>query len=162
MFCTSLTRRNRDWDWPTRSLVRYPLLSLDREMRDVFRDFFGDSGLAWTRGAGAFVPPVDVGETEQEITVRAELPGLDPEQVTVSLEDDALTIRGEKKHESEDGADGRARTVERTFGSFERKLRVPDNIDADGIKAVHKNGVLTVTLPKLAGEEPRTIEIQSE
>jgi HSP20 family protein len=160
MYGTNLIRRSRNRHWPSLALRGDPLVSLDREVNDLFRSFFGGSPLAGTQDTG-FVPAVDVSETETEISVSVELPGLSPEDVNVSLDDDVLTIRGEKKHERENDEGERHRYVERAFGSFERSMRLTHEVDADAIKAVHKNGVLTVTLPKLAAAEARTIEIQA-
>jgi HSP20 family protein len=160
MYGTNLIRRNRNRYWPSLALRGDPLVSLDREVNDLFRGFFGGSLLAGTQDTG-FVPATDVSETEAEISLSIELPGLSPEDVNVSLDDDVLTIRGEKKHERESREGERPRYVERAFGSFERSFRLTQEVDADAIKAVHKHGVLTLTLPKLAAAEARTIEIQA-
>ncbi|UCE86599.1 MAG: Hsp20/alpha crystallin family protein [Deltaproteobacteria bacterium] len=160
MYTTSLIQRNPDRPRPAVARWGDTLLSLDREVDDLFRDFFGGTLFAGARPAG-FVPAVDVRETDAEIAVSVELPGLAPEDVDVSLEDDVLTIRGEKKLEREERDGERRRHVERAFGSFARRFRLTDDVDADAVTAVHKDGVLTVTLPKVAAPEARTIEIQA-
>jgi HSP20 family protein len=92
---------------------------------------------------------VDVGETDGEILVTAELPGVDEKDVEVVLEDDMLRVRAEKRSEAED-KDKTWHVVERSYGSFERAIRVPAGIDPDSVKASFANGVLTVSLPKPA------------
>ena len=156
---TGLVIRNRPWGWPGRSLLRSPLLPLDREVTDLFGDFLGGSESAWSRSEG-FVPTLDVTENDAEIIVSAELPGLDPKNVKVELEDDVLTIRGEKKRVREERDGDRHRYTERAFGSFERSIRLAQEVDPDAIQAAHRNGVLTVTLPKVTPAGARSIEIQ--
>lgn len=121
-----------------------PFLALHREMNrlfdDAFRSFdiapFSDRGIGW--------PNVEVSETEKEVKVTAELPGLEEKDVNVELANGMLTISGEKKSETEDKE---RRFSERYYGRFERSIPV-DDIDQEKVAASFKNGVLTVTLPK--------------
>jgi len=129
-----------------------PFMTLHREMNrlfdDVFRGFdvtpFGAFG---GMGRMAGWPTVEVSETDQEVQVSAELPGLDEKDVEVLMSDGVLTIRGEKKSEVEDKE--RAFS-ERTYGRFERRIPLAWEVEEDKINAAFKNGVLTVSLPKSA------------
>jgi HSP20 family protein len=100
----------------------------------------GDRGFALT-------PHMDVRETDKDIVVEAELPGIDEKDVSLSLQDGVLTIRGEKKHEHEEEKEN-YRMMERCYGSFQRSLRLPDTVNEDKVEASFNNGVLKVSLPK--------------
>ncbi|KZB54717.1 Hsp20/alpha crystallin family protein [Thalassospira xiamenensis] len=137
-----------------------------RDFDRMIGSIFGRDGLvnsADTNGNEApqklLTPRIDVHETDDNIELSAELPGVEQGDVDVSVLEGVLTITGEKKstRESNDGA----RVVERTYGSFKRSFRLPDTVDADKIAASFKNGVLTLTLPKVAEvkPEPRKIAI---
>lgn len=130
-----------------------PFLTLRREIDSLFEDFF--RGWPGERpGSLEFAPPVDVKETENEIVVRAEVPGLDQKDLEVSLTGDQLVIEGEKKEEKEEKHET-WHYREASFGSFRRVVPLPCEVDADKVKASYKNGVLTVTLPKSAQAEKR-------
>jgi len=92
-------------------------------------------------------PSVDVSETDKELTITAELPGLAEKDIEVTLSDDMLTIKGEKKEEEEEKKKDYY-LMERRFGAFQRSFRLPDTVDKDKIDAAFKNGVLTITMPK--------------
>lgn len=136
---------------PLRRAEDNPFFALHREMNQMFDDFFRgldlspfDSG----RGLGAFSPSVDVRDDEKEVTVKAELPGMDEKGVEVSLTDNGLTIKGEKKADKEEkGKDYWHR--ETSYGAFRRVIPLPEGINMDKVDARFKNGVLTVTLPRL-------------
>jgi HSP20 family protein len=115
---------------------------------DFFRDPFGltryeDVGPAW----GGFNPQVDISETDKEYLVVAELPGLAENDVQVSLRHHIITISGDKKAEKRDIGKNYYR-VEQSYGSFNRSISLPDEVDEDKIEAAFKNGVLTINLPK--------------
>jgi len=101
----------------------------------------------------SFAPRVDFTETDTELRVAAELPGLEEKDIEVSLEDGVLTIRGERSAEQSADAKG-VRHVETFRGKFQRSLRLPSEVDADAVKAVYRNGILTVTLPKPPESQP--------
>jgi len=122
--------------------VTDPFTSLQREIDRLFSDF--STKLPMTNGVD-LVPSIDVTETDKEIEITAELPGLDEKDVEISLEDGALSLRGEKRTEHEDSD---RRYSERFYGRFERRVALPSEVDEDRAKATFKNGVLTVTLPK--------------
>jgi HSP20 family protein len=117
----------------------------------------------WGREAGwSGAPVVDVAEREKDYEITAELPGMDEKDIEVSLSDDVLTIKGEKKEEKEERQKD-YHVSERRYGSFQRSLRVPDGVDANKIEAKFKNGVLTLILPKSpeAQKKKKKIEVKS-
>jgi HSP20 family protein len=122
-----------------------PFLALHREMNRLFDDAFRSFDVAPFSSQAMGWPSVEVSETEKEVKVIAELPGLEEKDVNVELRDGMLTISGEKKSETEDKE---RRFSERYYGRFERSVPV-DDVDRDNVGASFKNGVLTVTLPKL-------------
>jgi HSP20 family protein len=125
-----------------------PFLSLQREMNDLFTRFFDRDFPAWP-AAGAIAVDVDMSETDKEVRVTADLPGVDEKDLDISLSDDCLIIKGEKKSEKEEKNGGRY-YVERSYGAFERRIALPCEVDADKVKAEYKKGVLTITMPKSA------------
>jgi HSP20 family protein len=127
-----------------------PFFTLHREMNRMFDDVFRGFDLApfgSTRGlSGLGWPQIDIDETDKEVFITAELPGLDEKDVSLEIADGVLSISGEKKTESEDKA---RRFSERYYGRFERRIPLED-VDEDKVSASFKNGVLTITMPKLA------------
>lgn len=135
--------------------------ALRNEMDRMFEGFFGQrGGLPGLFGAagGTTMPSIDVRESENEIVVEAELPGMDEKDVTVSLRDGVLSIKGEKKSSREETKD-EVHISERSYGSFQRALRVPDSVDVEKVAASFDKGVLTVTLPKSAEAASRERKI---
>lgn len=125
-----------------------PFLSLHREVNRLFDDVFRGFELPSTLGrppAWGGWPNVEISDSDKELRVTAELPGLEEKDVEVMLADGVLTLRGEKKSETEDKD---RHFSERFYGHFERRIGVGSEIDQDKVKAGFKNGVLTVTLPK--------------
>lgn len=110
---------------------------------------------------GHWMPPVDVIEERDTIRLVAELPGVKPEDVKISLESNVLTLQGEKKKE-EEGQDDKAYRFERTYGMFERSFTLPTTIDANKIVAKFESGLLTVLLPKVEAVKPRQIAVKIE
>ena len=109
----------------------------------------------------AWCPVVDVAESEEALVLQAELPGITPEQVDVSVESGVLTISGEKKHEREEGEEGSEyHLLERRYGRFERSFSLPRTVDPEKVDATFSNGVLTVTLPKVEAAKPRKIAVK--
>jgi len=140
-----------------------PVLGFRREVDRLFDDFFrgslpsldlglGRSALAW--------PNVELSESEGEIRITAEVPGMGEKDVELLMEDGILTIRGEKKSETQDKDRGYS---ERRYGRFERRIALPSNVDEQGANATFRDGVLTVTLPKSReAERGRRIPINEE
>jgi HSP20 family protein len=134
-----------------------PLSAFRRDMNRVFEEFlrgFGAPGAlaaAPQAAAALLTPQINVSETDQEIRVTAELPGLDEDDVEVMLADDTLTISGEKAAEQEETEGEGERSyhvVERSSGAFSRTLQLPFPVNPDEVEAVFRNGVLTITIPK--------------
>ncbi len=130
--------------------------SLQDEVERAFRQAFGERSAA--SPAGAFSPALDVEETEEGFTLHVELPGVDAEHVEVSLEENVLTIAGERGFYDERDAEG-FRRIERHFGRFHRAVRLPDRVDAAGVSATYRDGLLTITVPKAEESKPRRIQI---
>jgi HSP20 family protein len=145
-----------------------PILSLHREMNRLFDDVFrgggGQRSFAPALGGGStamFNAQMDVSETDKDLRVCVDLPGVSEQDIDVSLDDDILTIRGEKKVEQERGDKENYHFVERSYGSFQRALRLPFNANPEEVRASFENGVLTVTVPKTAQQaRSRRIEVQ--
>ena len=133
---------------------------LARPKKDLFHWFFEDFDLpGFGPGEREWVPPFDISETENEIIVKAEIPGMKVEEIDISLTDGLLTIKGERKMEREDKQENYHR-IERQFGTFFRTLNLGLKVKADGIDAGYKDGILTVTLPKAEEEKPKKIEVK--
>jgi len=115
--------------------------------------FFGEFSLS-----GDFVPRIDVSDTDKEITVRAELPGMEPENIDITLSGNALIIRGEKQAEKEEKGK-RYYQIERSYGSFYRSIPLPDEVDENRINATFKNGVVKISLPKTAEAQKKSKRI---
>ena len=129
--------------------------------RDFFTGFFEDFDLPTLfSDEASFAPAFDVSETENELIVRAEVPGMDQKDIDVSLSDGVLTIKGEKKQEKEDKNED-YHTVERRYGAFSRTMRLPVEVDIDKVDATYKKGVLKITLPKSEPAKPKKIKIKS-
>jgi len=138
-----------------------PFETLRREIDRVFNDFDGGFWRAPLRGMqSAFeaMPAVDLIETAKAYEVTAELPGMDEKNVEVKLANHTLTIKGEKRDEKEETKKDYYMR-ERSFGSFQRIITVPEGIDADKVEAIFKKGILTVTLPKTAEAQKAEKEI---
>ena len=107
----------------------------------------------------AWLPACDVFEDKDAVKIVAEVPGVTPEDVKISLEHNVLTIRGEKKQQAEENTE-RVHRYERTYGSFERAFSLPTSVDAERIAATYANGILTVTIPKAERARPREIPVK--
>jgi HSP20 family protein len=161
--------------------------SLQREIDRLFEEFTRGLPMLATPAMMSIVPKVDVAETDKEIEITVELPGLERKDVEISVEDDVLIIRGEKKMETEDGskaqgskaqgkdqggkAQGEPRgnggsnnknyhLSERSYGVFVRMLQLPPGIDPSSIQATMSNGVLKITIPKPAKSQAKKIEVK--
>ncbi|HHB89844.1 MAG TPA: Hsp20/alpha crystallin family protein [Anaerolineae bacterium] len=113
----------------------------------------------WRQTAGAWALPLDVIETEDEFIVKASIPGIDPNELDISLADNVLTIKGEIKAE-EEAEDVRYHLRERRFGMFQRSISLPVPVDADKVEAVYEHGVLTLHIPKAEEVKPKHISIK--
>jgi len=148
------------------ALVRWDssreLSSLQAEMNRLFQSFFdtptSGSGGGGNGGLRRWHPPMDLVETDGHFVLRADLPGVDENDVKVELEDNVLTISGERRHEHEAKRGGYFR-IERATGSFARTLTLPDGVDPDAVQASFDKGVLEVRIPKPAERKPRRVAI---
>jgi HSP20 family protein len=109
----------------------------------------------------AWLPAVDVFEDKESLKIVAELPGLKPEDVKLTMENSTLTLRGEKKQVAEEKNE-RVHRYERSYGSFERSFSLPNTVDADKVAASFENGVLTIILPKAEKAKPREIAVAAK
>src|SRR6266550_113063 len=134
------------------------LQSIQQEMNRLFGTFFDSP--AGSNGArlGRWIPAMDLVEEGDHYVLRADLPGLNEDDVKVELEDNVLTISGERKSEREERKEGYYR-IERASGSFSRSLTLPEGVDPDRIEAHFKNGVLEVRVPKPEERKPRRVAI---
>ena len=139
-----------------------PLSNIQREMNRLFDDFFNrDYFVEPFRGMGEWRPALDVAETDKAVIVKAELPGLESKDVEVSLSGDVLTVKGEKREEKEEKTKSFHR-VERSYGSFQRAVRLPAPVLGDQVEVTFKNGVLTITLPKSEEAKTKSVKIKAE
>lgn len=141
-----------------------PILALRNEVDRLFESFFREpfGALDWPLwGGGKWSPALDVAENDKELTVRAELPGLDPKDVEVTVTGNQLTVSGEKKESSErDGKD--YYHSETRYGSFRRVVPLPEGVDTEHVDAQYANGVLTLRLPKIAPATTKRIEVKTK
>ena len=131
--------------------------SLQSEMNRLFNTVF-DTPPAGNGGLRRWVPAMDLVETEDEFVLRADLPGMSEEDVKIEVEDNLLTVAGERKAEHEDRDQGFYR-IERSFGAFQRSLTLPKGVNAEAVKASFDRGVLEVRIPKPEQSKPRRISI---
>ncbi len=146
----------------TRRPIRDPMLdllyNLERRMGRVFEPF-GD--FEWRVGetTGAWMPVVDIFEEANALRIVAEIPGVKPEAIKISVENNVLTIQGTKEQVAEEKAE-KVHRYERTYGAFERSFTLPATVDPEHIKATYVAGVLTLMLPKVEKAKPRQIKIE--
>jgi HSP20 family protein len=143
-----------------RALAPWTGTGLKREMDRLFERFF-EAPWAELPALGDWTPALDLTEGKDAITVKAELPGVEPPAIAVTIEGDVLTIKGEKEQKKEQ-KDERLHRVERSWGAFMRSIRLPAPVDAGKVTATFKNGVVTITLPKAPGAKGTTIPIKAE
>lgn len=140
-----------------RTALSAPVFGLRREIDRLFEDTFGRG-----EGMNNWSPAVDVRETEKELRLDVELPGISPNDVELTAENGVLMIRGEKKTERKEGEDeSRYHVVERSYGSFMRSFQLPQGLDESKIEADYNDGILSIHIPKAALPQPRRIEIGS-
>ena len=144
------------------SLIRWTpfkdLLTIQDEMNRLFHEYFTRAPEKMEGDNYPWIPVVDIFETEDEIKVVAEIPGIKKDDVKISLQDNVLTLKGEKKQEKEE-KDKNFHRVERSYGSFQRSFSLPAAVQADKVKANYKDGILTITLPKVEEAKPKEIAI---
>ena len=134
------------------------LLTTQREFDRLFKEAFSPMSGETEVSTRSWAPPVDIYETEDAIVLKAELPGIDPKDVEVRVEDNTLYLKGERNYEKEVNEQNYHR-IERSYGSFARSFSLPNSIDAEKVKAEYKDGMLTLTMPKREEAKPKTIKI---
>lgn len=131
---------------------------MDRMFDRFFSDPWGDRDVFG--GSSMIGPRLDMSESENDLTIKAELPGIDPKDVDLRVQGNVLTIRGEKKQEKEEKRRD-YQYVERQYGSFHRSVPLPTSVDPDKVDASYKNGILTLTIAKKPDAKARRIEVKS-
>ena len=135
------------------------VVALQNRMNSLFQDFSrSNSGENELVTAAGFVPPVDIYEDEHKLVLKLEIPGVRQEDLDVSMENNTLSVKGERSFESE-GKEENFHRVERRYGSFYRAFTVPNTIDANGIKAEYDAGVLRLELQKRPESKPKQIKV---
>lgn len=149
------------WD-PVREVATFPggMLSMQREINRMFNSFFRDG----TQEEGglfpsAWMPAVDLAERDNDFVMKMELPGVDRNDVKITLENNILTIQGEKRQEKE-AKESNLHRIERRYGSFQRSFTLPTFVKNDQGEAAFQDGVLTVTLPKAEHARPKQIDVK--
>jgi HSP20 family protein len=150
---TTMSVRLTRWE-PIRELA-----NLQDRMNRLFNDSFSPVTSQESLAAGSFVPPVDVYEDEQAIRLKMEVPGIDEKDIDIRLENNLLTVHGERKLESETKEENYHR-IERSYGSFIRSFTLPNTVNTEAVNAGYAKGVLTITLGKLAAARPKQIKVE--
>jgi HSP20 family protein len=137
------------------------MVSIQDEMNKLFDDFLGRPLMRTEWSEGVWNPSVDISETKDNVLIKAEMPGLNKEDVKISMQDNMLTLTGEKKQEKEEKETNYHR-VERSYGAFSRSFSLPTSVKSDKIRATYKDGILSITLPKTEEVKPKEIPISIE
>jgi len=143
--------------WRGRTMPAATLSSLRDEMNDLLNRFWSNTNEPF--GLAEWTPALDVSESDDAVLVHAEIPGIDPKEIEISVVGDTLTLRGEKKDETEQKGRNYHR-VERRYGAFTRSLALPASVDPDKVEATARQGVLAIRLPKREEAKARRIEIK--
>lgn len=126
---------------------------------DAFDRSFGRVAASQPRDADSWTPAVDIQEEEGRYLVHADIPGVDPKDIDVSVDKGVLTVKGERKSIEESDSEGFHR-IERRYGGFSRSFTLPDSVNPEAIEATGSNGVLTISIPKAEKVQPRRIEVK--
>jgi len=134
------------------------MLASQREFDRLFREAFSPAAAEGELSTRTWAPPVDIFENGDNLVLKAEVPGINPDDVEIRVEDNTLYLKGERKFEKEVKEQNYHR-VERSYGAFTRTFSLPNSVDADKVTANYKDGVLTLTMPKKEEAKPKTIKI---
>ena len=140
------------WD-PFRDIV-----TLREKMNRLFEDAVTARGEEKDMISSTWAPSVDIYETENSLILTAEVPGIEEDNIEIKIEDNTLSLRGERKFEKETKEESYHR-IERSYGSFYRSFTIPRQVDQEKIKAEHDNGVLRITMPKKPESKPKTVKV---
>jgi len=132
--------------------------TLQDRMTRLFRESYGPEGREETLNNTSFAPPVDVYEDEHSVNLKIEVPGVDEKDIDVRIENNVLTVHGERKFEKEEKQEN-FRRVERQYGSFTRTFTLPSTVDAEKVAASYDKGILKIALPKKAEAKPKQIKV---
>jgi HSP20 family protein len=132
--------------------------TLQDRMNRLFRESYGPEGREESLTTTSFAPPVDVYEDEHNVTLKMEVPGIDEKDIDVRIENNVLTVHGERKFEKEEKEEN-FRRVERQYGSFTRTFTLPATVDAEKVSASYDKGILKIVLPKKAEAKPKQIKV---
>ncbi|HTY08025.1 MAG TPA: Hsp20/alpha crystallin family protein [Candidatus Edwardsbacteria bacterium] len=135
------------------------LQAFQDDMNHLFSDFFGRVPAKRSLTEGLWAPLMDIEETKDELVIKAEVPGMTKDDIKIQINNDILSISGERKHE-EETRDKTYHRIERTYGKFQRIIRMPTEVQSDKTKAAYENGVLTIRIPKSEKVKPREISIE--
>src|SRR6478672_6045234 len=142
-------------------LARRDFSTLQDRMNRIFRESFSPEGSDVALTTSNFAPPVDVYEDEHNITLKVEVPGIDEKDINVSIENNTLTVRGERRFEKDEKEENFHR-VERMYGSFTRSFTMPNTVDPEEVSAHYEKGVLKIRLAKKAEAKPKLIKVNVE
>ena len=142
-------------------LARRDLSTLQDRMNRIFREAFSPEGSDEALTTSNFAPPVDVYEDEHNIALKIEVPGIDEKDINVSIENNTLTVRGERRFEKDEKEENFQR-VERMYGSFTRSFTLPNTVDPEQVTAHYEKGVLKIRLSKRAEAKPKQIKVSVE
>ncbi len=140
-------------------IMRPVLEGIEREIERIFDEFFGAPLIEGKQYS--FSPSLDIYEDEKSIIIKVDVPGMSQKDVSVEIQDNILTIKGERKEE-EEMKQKNAHIIERRYGKFIRRVSLPENVEADKTKAKIKDGVLTITIPKKEEEKKKVLNILVE
>ncbi len=148
------------WKWGgSQSSPDNAMIEFKKEVDDLFSKFFGSEGwLPTSYFSRGFNPALDISETDEDIIVKVELPGVDPKGIEVNLAGTTLTVKGEKKEEREENTESVHR-IERSYGSFLRSITLPCEVNEEKTEATFKDGVLNLKLPKNEPSKKNSIKI---
>ena len=132
------------------------LVNFQNQMNRIFQDYGRGSDELLT--SGTFVPPVDIYEDEHNITLKLEVPGLQEKDLDIQLENNTLTVKGERKFEKEEKEENFHR-IERRYGAFARSFTLPNTVDPENVQANYESGILKITLAKRAEAKPKQIKV---
>jgi HSP20 family protein len=132
---------------------------LQNRLNSIFNEFALPEGEQESLSMGSFIPPVDVYEDAQQLVLKLEVPGIRQEDLDVRVENQTLTIKGERKFEKDEKQENFHR-IERRYGTFTRTFTLPQTVDAGAPKASYENGVLAITLPKKEAAKPRQVKVE--
>jgi HSP20 family protein len=132
--------------------------TLQDRMNRLFRESYGPEGGEESLTSSRFAPPVDVYEDEHNVTLKIEVPGIDEKDIDVRIENNVLTVHGERKFEKEEKEEN-FRRVERQYGSFTRTFALPNTVDSEKVSANYDKGILKIALPKKAEAKPKQIKV---